>query len=120
MQHCSKKYTLFKNQVIKKIVAAALLMVFACSITPTIVFHNWLVKHTDTFNKDSNTKGDQLGKQTFNCHCDHVVAESPFNEPDIVIISCPAQPFSLFKTELQLPFTASPYFHYTLRGPPTV
>ena len=111
---------MFKNQIIKKIVAAAMLMVFAFSITPTIVFHNWLVKHTDTFKNDTNTKGDQLGKQTFNCHCDHVVAESPFTEPDKANINYPAQLFSLFKAELQLHFTASPYFLYTLRGPPTV
>ena len=120
MQPCSKKYTLFKNQVIKKIVAAALLMVFAFSITPAIVFHNWLVKHTDTFKKDTNTKGDQLGKQTFNCHCDHVVAESPFTEPDRAIITYPAQLFSLCKAELQVQFTTSPYFVYLLRGPPAV
>lgn len=111
---------MFKNQTIKKIVATGLLMIFAFSITPAIVFHNWLVKHTDTFKKDTNTKGDQLGKQTFNCHCDHVVAESPFREPDKTNISYPAQSFSLFKAEPQLQFTTSPYFLYTLRGPPTV
>lgn len=111
---------MFKNLVIKKIVAAAILIVFAFSITPTIVFHNWLVNHTDTFKKDAHKKGDQLGKQTFNCHCDHVVAESPFTEPAKATINYPAQSFSLFKAELQLQFTASPYFLYTLRGPPTV
>ena len=111
---------MFKNQIIKKIAAAALLIVFAFSITPTIVFHNWLVKHTDTFNKDSNTKGDQLGKQTFNCHCDHIVAESPFTEPEKAIITYSAQAFSLFKAELQVQYTSSPNIHYSLRGPPAV
>ena len=111
---------MFKNQTIKKIVATGLLLIFAFSITPAIVFHNWLVKHTDTFKKDTNTKSDQLGKQTFNCHCDHVVAESPFTEPDKTNISYPAQAFSLFKAELQVQYTASPYIHYSLRGPPTV
>ncbi len=95
-------------------------MVFAFSITPTIVFHNWLVDHTDTYKEDANSKGDQLGKQTFNCHCDHVVAESPFTEPDKTIITYPAQTFSLFKAGLQVQFTTSPYFLYSLRGPPTV
>ena len=109
-----------KKQTIKKIVAAAMLMVFAFSITPTIVFHNWLVNHTDTFKKDAHAKGEQLGKQTFNCHCDHVVAESPFTEPYKVVIIYPAQSFSLFKAELQLQFTTSLYFLYTLRGPPNV
>lgn len=111
---------MFKNQVIKKIVAAAMLMLFAFSITPTIVFHNWLVNHSDSFKADANTKGDQLGKQTFNCHCDHVVAESPFTEPDKTIITYPAQTFSLFKAELQEQYTSSPYSLYSLRGPPAV
>ncbi len=111
---------MFKNQIIKKIVAAAMLMLFAFSITPTIVFHNWLVNHTDTFKNYVHKKGDQLGKQTFNCHCDHVVAESPFTEPDKAIISYPAQSFSLFKAEPQVQYTSSPYFLYSLRGPPAV
>ena len=111
---------MFKNQIIKKIVAAAMLIVFAFSITPTIVFHNWLVNHTDTFKKDAHSKGGQLGKQTFNCHCDHIVAESPFTEPGKVIINYPAQSFSLFKAELQVQYTSSPYFLYSLRGPPAV
>ncbi len=111
---------MFKNLVIKKIVAAAILIVFAFSITPTIVFHNWLVNHTDTFKKDAHKKGDQLGKQTFNCHCDHVVAESPFTEPYKAILTYPAQSFLLFKAELQQQYTSTPYFLYSLRGPPAV
>ena len=110
---------MFKNQIIKKLVAVALVMVFAFSITPTIVFHNWLAIHTDTF-KEDNTKSDQLGKQTFNCHCDHVVAESPFTEPEKAVITYPAQTFSLSKSELQVQFISAPNFLYSLRGPPTV
>jgi hypothetical protein len=111
---------LFKNQIIEKIVAAALLMIFAFSITPTIVFHNWLAGHTDTVKKTTETKGGQFGKQTFNCHCDHVVAESPFTEPDKAIITYPPQAFSLFKVDLQVLCTSSSNIHYSLRGPPAV
>jgi hypothetical protein len=120
LQRCSKKYTLFKNQTIKKIAAAALVLVFAFSITPAIVFHNWLVSHTDTYQKETHSKGAQLGKQTFNCHCDHVVAESPFTGPDKSTIHYKAASFSLFKAELQVLYTSSLYIHYSLRGPPTV
>lgn len=95
-------------------------MLFALSITPTIVFHNWLADHSDTVKKSAETNGEQLGKQTFNCQCDHVVAESPFTEPDKPIITYPAQAFSLFKVELQVQNTSSPNIHYSLRGPPTV
>ncbi|MBK8786049.1 MAG: hypothetical protein IPN43_06000 [Chitinophagaceae bacterium] len=111
---------MFKNQTIKKIAAAALLMVFAFSITPAIVFHNWLVSHTDTYKKETHSKGAQLGKQTFNCHCDHVVAESPFTGPDKATINYHAASFFLFKAELQVQFTSSPNIHYSLRGPPAV
>ncbi len=97
-----------------------MLMLFAFSITPTIVFHNWLADHSDTVKKSAETKGEQLGKQTFNCHCDHIVAESPFTGPDNAITSFPATAFSLFKAELQFQYTSSPYIHYSLRGPPTV
>jgi hypothetical protein len=111
---------LFKNQTIKKIAAAVMLMLFAFSITPTIVFHNWLAGHTDTVKKSAETKGEQFGKHTFNCHCDHVVAESPFTEPDKTLITYPAEAFSLFKAELQVQYISSPCIHYSLRGPPTV
>ena len=95
-------------------------MVFAFSITPTIVFHNWLANHTDTCKKSADSKAQQLGKQTFNCHCDHIVAESPFTELEKAIITYPAQSFSLFKSELQVQYTSSPNIHYSLRGPPAV
>jgi hypothetical protein len=111
---------LFKNLIIKKIVAAAMLLVFAFSITPTIVFHNWLANHSDTVKKSTHTNGDQLGKKTFNCNCDNIVAESPFTEPDKAIITYPTQCFSLHKAEPQVQSTSSPYFLYSLRGPPAV
>jgi hypothetical protein len=120
LQHCSKKLTLFKNQIIKKIVAAALLVVFAFSITPTIVFHNWLANHTDTCKKSGDTNTQQIGKQTFNCHCDHIVAESPFTEPVTNFNTAPAQSFSLIKVELQVRINASQHYFYSLRGPPAV
>ena len=111
---------MLKNQSIKKIVAASLLIVFAFSITPTIVFHNWQADHTDTVKKPIATKGEQLGKKTFNCQCDHIVAESPFTEPVANFNPAPAQSFSLIKVELQVRINASQHYFYSLRGPPTV
>jgi hypothetical protein len=111
---------LYKHQTIRKIVAALMLIVFAFSITPVIVFHNWLANHTDTYKKTADTKAQQLGKQTFNCHCDHIVAESPFTEPE-TFKSLPAfQVFAITNTVdiVQLPGT--PTIFYSLRGPPVV
>ncbi len=120
LQHCSKYYILFKPRVIQKIVAAFMVVVFAISITPTIVFHNWLADHTDTFTKDTHKEGQQLGKKNFNCHCDNIVAESPFTETAKTIINYPPQPLSLVKVDLQVDFISSQHYFYSLRGPPTV
>jgi hypothetical protein len=111
---------LFKNQVIKKIVAAAMLIVLAFSITPTIVLHNWLANHTDTYKKTTDTKAQQLGKQTFNCHCDNIVAESPFTEPGTFKSLSPTQIFTVVTTVNILQLPSSQVIFYSLRGPPIV
>jgi hypothetical protein len=111
---------LLKNLVIKKIVAVTLLIVFAISITHTIVFHNWFANHTDTYKKVSDTKAQQLGNQTFNCHCDHIVAESPFTQPETFRSLPPLPIFAITKAVdiAQLP-SFETIFH-SLRGPPVV
>ncbi|MEO6541302.1 MAG: hypothetical protein ABIN74_09940 [Ferruginibacter sp.] len=111
---------MYKNQAIKKIVAAAMLIVFALSITPTIIFHNWFAGHTDTAKKITDQKDEQVGKQTFNCHCDNIVAESPFTEPAQTIIPPAEQLFSPVKFDKQRSLTNSPNIFHSLRGPPVV
>jgi len=97
-----------------------MLMAFAFSITPTIVFHNWLANHTDTYKKATDKEGQQLGKQTFNCQCDHIVAESPFTEPGTFTGSVPPQIFSVAATVDIIQLPASPTIFHSLRGPPVV
>lgn len=111
---------MYKNYFIKKIVAAVMLLVFAFSITPTIVFHNWLADHTDTVKKITDTKGDQLGKRTINCNCDNIVAESPFTEPGKEIIDPAKNIFSLVSVYNPVHLTTSAHISYSLRGPPAV
>jgi hypothetical protein len=111
---------LIKNLIIKKIIAAAMLIVFAFSITPTIFFHNWLANHTDSVNKNSQSNKDQVGKKLFNCHCDNIVAESPFTDSDYFKV-LPAQPiFSNIKAGKPAHFSSSQPVSYSLRGPPLV
>jgi hypothetical protein len=109
---------LIKSVFIKKLVALAMLIVFAFSITPTIVFHNWLAGHSDTLKRSTHTQGKHIGKQTFNCHCDNIVAQSPFTEPGKAIITPTEQIFSSVSTEKHLLFTPSPHHFFLLRGPP--
>jgi len=111
---------LFKGLIIKKLIAAAMLVVFALSITPTIIFHNWLADHTDTLKRSAQTQGEQIGKQTFNCHCDNIVAESPFTEPAKAILTPAEQVFSSVKVEKVVQLISSPHHFFLLRGPPAV
>lgn len=111
---------MFENQIIKKIVASFLLIVFALSITPTIVFHNWLAEHTDTCKQSTDTKAQQIGKQTFNCHCDNIVAESPFTQTETFKSLPPIQIFSVAATVDIFQLPASQTIFHSLRGPPAV
>lgn len=96
-----------------------MLIVFAFSITPTIVLHNWLANHTDTCKKATDSK-EQVGKQTFNCHCDHIVAESPFTEPEAFNTLSPVRVFTVAITVDIVQLPSSPIIFYSLRGPPIV
>ncbi len=97
-----------------------MLIVFAFSITPTIVLHNWLANHTDTCKKAADPKTQQLGKKTFNCHCDNIVAESPFTQPETFKSLPPLQIFAVAATIDIVQLPSSPYVFYSLRGPPVV
>lgn len=109
-----------KTQYIKKFAAACMLIVFAISITPTIVFHNWFAHHTDTYKKPANSKTPQIGKQTFNCHCDNIVAESPFTGPETINTSIHLQFFRIQQAVDIHSLPASPSAFCSLRGPPVV
>lgn len=120
MQHRSKKQALLKNLFIKKIIAFVMLMVFAFSITPTIIFHNWLANHTDAVQKTTGTGHEQVGKKLFNCHCDNIVAESPFTYTGSILVSAPQQVFSSPQNNNTVHLHPSPHFYFSLRGPPVV
>lgn len=111
---------MLRSQFIQKTLAVSLLIVFAFSITPTIVFHNLLANHSDTVRKSDNTTGEQLGKITFNCHCDHIVAESPFTEPGEPAPQSSPVVFAVEQSGTVVqPLTTTSIFH-ALRGPPVV
>lgn len=118
MQRCSKYYTLYKNQFIKKIMASVLLIVFAISITPTIFFHNLFANHVDSVKKRADTKGEQLDSVTFNCHCDNVVATSPFTQAAAQIFPSAELILSSSAVEKEVAFKSSLHLFYSLRGPP--
>ena len=97
-----------------------MLIVFTFSITPTIVLHNWLANHTDTCKKSADNKTPQIHNKTFNCHCDNIVAESPFTEPVKFISEAPISFFAAASTVDIVQFPSSQILFYSLRGPPVV
>jgi hypothetical protein len=97
-----------------------MLIVFAFSITPTIALHNWLANHRDTCKKTGDTKADQLSNKTFNCHCDNLVAESPFTETKTFKNISPLLIFAITTTVDIAQLPSSPTIFYSLRGPPVV
>jgi hypothetical protein len=111
---------LLKNQSIKKVVAAVMLIVFAFSVTPTIFLHNWVANHKDSVNRSAAAHKEQVSKKLFSCHCDNIVAESPFTEPDVVILVPAIQIFSLQKFDKRVCFSSSQYIFFSRRGPPAV
>lgn len=96
------------------------MIVFAISITPTIIFHNLFANHTDSVKKCSDAKGEQLNAQTFNCNCDNIVATSPFTQPTAQIFPTVALVFSSPVIEKEVAFKSSLHLFHSLRGPPTV
>jgi hypothetical protein len=111
---------LIKNQSGKKVAAVAMLIVLAFSITPAIVFHNWLADHTDTLKKITDSYGERVAKKPMNCHCDNFVAESPFTEP-VVLFTAPAVKItSSLKSDHKCRLIITPDYYYLLRGPPVV
>lgn len=111
---------MFKDQLTRKILAAVILIVFAFSITPAIIFHNWLADHADTVKKPSDTNREQVGKKLFHCQCNNFVAESPFTEPAVLFTSPAVKLISSVKIDYKLLLISFPDYFYLLRGPPAV
>lgn len=111
---------MIKNLVIKKFAAFVMLIVFAVSITPTIIFHDVFANHTDSVKKNNNPNQEQVGKKLFNCHCNNIVAESPFTETATVNIKPVKQVFSIIQADKPVIFSSTLHIAYALRGPPVV
>ncbi|HMU09227.1 MAG TPA: hypothetical protein PKC54_04430 [Ferruginibacter sp.] len=111
---------MYKQLIIRKIFAAVLLLVFSFSITPTIILHNWIADHTDAAKKTGNCDKEQLSTEKRYCHCDNIVAESPFTETDDLIIPVPQRSFDAEPVSLVVSIISTARFYFSLRGPPVV
>jgi len=115
-----QKIDLIRNKSIRSLVAALMLALFAFSTTPTIVLHNWFANHKDSIRKLPDNSKERIGKRLFNCHCDNIVAESPFTEPGETIVSPPLQEFLVEKADEIFQLIDAPSIFYPLRGPPLI
>ncbi len=97
-----------------------MLIVFAISITPVIVFHDAFAGHTDSIEKTTDCSKEQVGKKLFNCHCDHIVAESPFTGTPLYNIQPVKQIFAVVNTDKPVWFASAVKITCSLRGPPVV
>ncbi len=97
-----------------------MLIVFAFSITPTILLHDLLANHTDTVRKQADSDREQVGKKLYYCYCDNIVAESPFTDSENFIFPPPEQDFCSAKTEKLVNFFSNKIVARSLRGPPVI
>jgi len=96
-----------------------MLVVFTLSVTPKRLLHNMVAGHKDRIG-NSITQGpnDYFQKAFFSCHCDDLVAESPFiytdSQPAVPLVS-PCRPDHSATVSS---FHSTGLFFFELRGPP--
>ncbi len=107
-----------KQPDIRKIVAALMLLVFSFSITPTILLHNWFTNHTDSVKKPDDKNQEQVAAKRFYCHCDNIVAESPFTRADSFVVPVPEKTFSAKQDNRVVHPATALRLYFSLRAPP--
>lgn len=109
-----------QHSILMRSLAGILLMLFAFSIMPKKMLHDWIVSHTDGVSVTAKSEVAQVNKAGFNCNCQNLVAESPFTADsqwiDLTLhLSYTTEPGS---SPCQV-YTADLFF-YSLRGPPAI
>jgi hypothetical protein len=108
-----------QHPILKRFLSGALLVLFALSITPKKVLHDWIVNHTDGVTHTVKSDVAQLTKDGFNCNCQNLVAESPFTADYQSVDIKPGQSFVEHPAiHLHQVYTSS-YFFFQHRGPPS-
>jgi hypothetical protein len=111
---------LAKNQSIRKILAALMLVLFAFSVTPKLLLHNLVANHKDTPVKCSANNNAQFNIAGFNCGCDNLVVESPFVENSVTAEIITQQVFYQYINTEVKDFISVNQFYFELRGPPSL
>ncbi|HXS58639.1 MAG TPA: hypothetical protein VN726_21070 [Hanamia sp.] len=110
-----------KKIIIKRLLAFALLAVFALSTTPTMFLHKIFADHKDFVEHTSpKTDAPQLNLSGIDCHCNSLVVIAPyiFNEDPVSLKFSPV--FSGYTTPVISSIPFSQLFFFELRGPPRI
>ncbi|MBS1598998.1 MAG: hypothetical protein JST75_12310 [Bacteroidetes bacterium] len=118
LQHCNKN--LSGNNIIRRISAGFLLLLFVLCVTPKKTLHDLIANHQDS-PFASNTSAQQLSSNSgFRCNCDDLVVESPFVSDFIPIEVAPAAAHTIHTVLYAENFKFFHHFYFELRGPPSI
>ncbi|MGH2647121.1 MAG: hypothetical protein ACRDE8_06120 [Ginsengibacter sp.] len=113
---------MIKNHLIKKVVTALLLVVFAISATPKLFLHDAFANHKDSKAAASSDTfhHKKIAKSTIHCQLDDLVVEAPYISYNnnikvfapFVFITQFSETFNSFRSSVPVSFG--------LRGPPSL
>ncbi len=99
-----------------------MLVLFAFGMTPKITLHDLVATHSDSRIKQKNTDiaSSQIAKSSFNCQCDNLVSESPFETIPLTATHTAEIIYSTFQTNKGSAIYSATLFLFGFRGPPSM
>ena len=108
------------NNIIRKLSAGFLLLLFALCITPKKTLHDLIADHKDAPFASEGTAQQHISTSGFRCNCDDLVVESPFISDFIPIEIITIAAYSSHVAAPADDFRFLHHFYYELRGPPCI
>ena len=119
---CTNLYlpiTVGQIDTIRKWTACLLLVLFAVSITPKVIFHDVLAGHKDGLVcQDTDKSAPHLHKPAFHCSFDDLVVSSPYLLAELRKSPEPIYFFQQVFAHFPSPALSTLFLHKESRGPP--
>jgi hypothetical protein len=112
---------LYKNNIISKIAALLLLLLFVIGNAPIQLLHDTFANHKDYSNGIlASSDKTQVVQKGIHCQCDHFVVDSAFSIPESNLhFGLPFLVAGFSSSLASVLFTKRPSF-FSLRGPPVI
>lgn len=110
---------MYKNPVIRNIVAGSMLLLFAISATPKQVFHDVLTHHKHALVKFDGLINLQAAKNNFQCNWHDQPIKSPFTEQPVLRLQQPLVNYTSYISHYSLDFHSTELLLSSLRAPPS-